>query len=280
MKDGECVDLLQWALPRLRMRWSGFRKIRGRVCTRIARRVKVLQLDNLSDYREYLEKHPEEWRKLDELCRVTVSRFYRDKQVFAFLEQEVLPALATRAQSSGEDVLTAWSAGCACGEEPYTLALLWRLCLESRFPLLNLNILATDVDCALLARAQRACYTFSSVKNLPTVWRESAFRKIAETYCLKSDYKQRTGFQCNDIRHTTPEGSFHLILCRNLAFTYFDTALQTAIAERIVNRLKPGGALIIGIHETLPEGLSGLEAWSQRLGIYRKGRRPAGEWPG
>jgi chemotaxis protein methyltransferase CheR len=252
------------------MRWSGFRKIRSRVCKRIARRVMALQLNDVSDYRGYLENHPDEWQKLDELCRVSISRFYRDQRVFAFLEQSVLPALAEQALTRGERLLRFWSAGCACGEEAYTLAIIWDLSLQSRFPSLGVEILATDVNHDLIARAERACYTYSSVKNLPPVWRDGVFRRVDETYCLKADYQRRVSFECADLRNSVPGETFDLILCRNLVFTYFDSALQKAVGKRLVDALKPGGVLITGVHEVPPADLAGLEAWSQRLAIYRK----------
>lgn len=75
MKDTECVEFLQWALPRLHMRWQGFRKVRGQVCKRIGRRIRELNLGEGADYRTYLESHPAEWSVLDDLCRITISRF-------------------------------------------------------------------------------------------------------------------------------------------------------------------------------------------------------------
>jgi chemotaxis protein methyltransferase CheR len=91
--DQECVEFLQWALPRMQMRWSGFRKVRRQVCRRIQRRMQVLEKD-VQGYREFLEAEPEEWDVLDALCRITISRFYRDRAVFAYLQTTVLPALA------------------------------------------------------------------------------------------------------------------------------------------------------------------------------------------
>src|SRR6185295_20147796 len=122
-----CVELLQWALPRLGKRWQGFRNVRGQVCKRIARRARELGLADLEAYRAHLEAHDDEWPVLDALCRVTISRFYRDRAVFDRLRLEILPAFAERAAARGESVVRAWSAGCASGEEPYTLAMIWSL---------------------------------------------------------------------------------------------------------------------------------------------------------
>ena len=85
MNDADCVEFLQWALPRLRMRWAGFRKVRGQVCKRIGRRLKELGLGDIDAYRSYLDKHSEEWEILDGLCRITISRFHRDRKVFECL---------------------------------------------------------------------------------------------------------------------------------------------------------------------------------------------------
>jgi chemotaxis protein methyltransferase CheR len=102
MTDRECVEFLQWALPRLGLRWPGFRKVRGQVHKRIARRMSELSLTRLSEYRDYLETHSNEWELLDGLSRISISRFYRDRDVFNRLRDEILPDLARTARCRGE----------------------------------------------------------------------------------------------------------------------------------------------------------------------------------
>ena len=82
VKDAECIHFLQWSLPRLGLRWAGFRRVRGQVCKRLRRRLAVLGLRDLWDYRALLETDAAEWRQLDGLCRVSISRFYRDQEVW------------------------------------------------------------------------------------------------------------------------------------------------------------------------------------------------------
>ena len=113
MRDSRCVEFLQWALPRLRMRWPGFRRVRRQVCKRIDGRLRELGLDNTAAYQEYLENNPAEWHVLDDFCRISISRFYRDRSVFDCLRDDVLPNLAARAAALGERQLRCWSAGCA-----------------------------------------------------------------------------------------------------------------------------------------------------------------------
>ena len=91
----------------------------------LTKRIQELGLADLEAYRHYLQTHTREWATLDTLCRITISRFYRDSMVFRLLAMELLPQLAARLIREGRTVLRVWSAGCASGEEPYTFRLLW-----------------------------------------------------------------------------------------------------------------------------------------------------------
>lgn len=277
MKNTDCIAFLQWALPRLHLRWAGFRKVRRQVCRRIGRRVRALGLGDVTAYRRHFEAHPAEWQVLDGLCRVTISRFFRDRQVCARLETEVLPTLAARSAIHGHGTLRVWSAGCASGEEPYSLALLWHLTLKARFPAVTARILATDVDAVVLERARRACYAAASLRELPAGWRDLAFVQVDGEYCLRLDYRTDVVFACHDVRTPAPDGPFDLILCRNLAFTYFDSAQQQAVLRHLWEALVPGGALVIGAHETLPTHTLNLTPWVANSGAYVKGKPPGTE---
>ncbi|MFL5348975.1 MAG: CheR family methyltransferase [Hyalangium sp.] len=274
MMDRECVELLQWAAARLRLRWEGFRRVRGQVCKRIGRRVKALGLEGAAAYRARLEADEAEWAVLDSLCRVTISRFYRDRHVFDVLREGLLPALLRDARARGETVFRVWSAGCASGEEPYTVAVLFRLGLAPAFPGMGLELLATDADEALLNRARRGCYPPGTLRELPPEWASRAFTLTAEgEQCLAPELREDLTFRCQDLRAELPPGPFHLVLCRNVAFTYFARPLQHEVLTRLKERLVPGGLLVIGAHESLPEGPTGLEQPAGALPIFRA---PAG----
>lgn len=274
MNDAHCVAFLTWALPRLHMRWEGFRRVHGQVCKRIARRVRTLALPDVAAYRDYLEAHPAEWQNLDNLCYVTVSRFYREKAVFAFLADAVLPALADQARERGDHTLRAWSAGCARGEEPYTLVLTWAFSAPLHRCGVHLETIATDANAELLRQARAARYAWSSVRNLPGTWRERAFTREDEQYCLKAEYRNEVRFEHQDIRQTVPNGPFDIILCRNLVFTYYDLPLQRRLLARLGALMRPGAALVLGIRERLPdidrEAAEQLVPWSSRLCVFRK----------
>ena len=270
MANPECVEFLQWALPLMGFRWDGFRRVRRQVCRRVGRRVQALHLPGFRAYRTYLDAHPEEWRVLDSLCHVSISRFVRDRAVFDRLAAEVLPALAADAVSRNVDVICCWSAGCASGEEPYTLSILWSLDVASRFPSLDLTILATDVDRHLVERAQRGCYDKSSLREVPSSWMTRAFDCEGSAYVVRPEFRHRVGFRCEDMRTTVPHGPFDLILCRNAAFTYFDVNAQREVLQGLLSALRPGGGFVIGRKERLPPHTSELSEWTSDLGIFRK----------
>lgn len=216
--------LLDEARVRIGLRPEGFANFAGLLDKRIKKRARALGLDGIDAYRTWLAAHDGEWRELDAICRVTISRLYRDAPVMERLAREVLP----RARR-------VWSAGCASGEEPYTVALLAP----------HVTIVASDVDGELIERAKRAEFGESSLRELPPDLRT---RLASERDALRA----RITFLVQDLRTEAPEGPFELVLCRNVAFTYFDVPLQREVLARIRSRLAPGGELVIGKGEKLP----------------------------
>ena len=270
MRDEQCVSFLQWALPQLHMRWPGFRKVRRQVCKRVDRRIRELGLADVEDYRSWLEKHSDEWAQLDTMCRITISRFCRDRAVFDILANQVLPSLADAVRQRDEDVLRIWSAGCGSGEEPYSLALTWRCEMQSHFPGMSADIVATDVNPHMLRRARAGRYAFGSLRELPAQWRDRAFTRDGDSWCLKPEYRHSVRFLEQDIRKEKPEGHFDLVLCRNLVFTYFDEDRQGEILRRIVEVMHDGAALVLGAHERLPGSTFELSAWIEKRPIWRR----------
>jgi len=272
MAYADCVAFLKDALPRLGLSSRGFRRVDAQVCKRIRRRFLALGLADFMAYRKYIESAPAEWDVVQSLCHITISRFWRDRAVFDRLAAEIVPRLSDAAASRGDKILRAWSAGCASGEEPYSLRLLWEFCVASKYPDRAISIVATDADAISLQRARTACYRASSLRELPEGWIRAAFDRQGLVYCLRESLRTDVAFHEEDIRIQAPEGPFDLILCRNLAFTYFDRAGREAALERMVAELRLGGALVIGRGESLPPHGSLVEDWDPDRGIYRKPR--------
>jgi len=250
MRQDECAAFLQWALPQLRLRWAGFRKVRRQVCKRLRRRILELRLETLEQYRSQLEIDPHEWAVLDDLCYITISRLYRDKRVFDSLGGVILPELARTASLQSRPVWC-WCAGCASGEEVYTLKILWDLEVQPKVAPANFEVIGTDTDAMVLRRAERACFSFGSLKEAPAHWLDVAFERCGQDYCVRPIHRNGISFKCQDIRAELPTGHFDLVLCRNIVFTYFEIELQRAMLDRIGAVLREGGYLVIGAHEQL-----------------------------
>jgi chemotaxis protein methyltransferase CheR len=242
--DAACVAFLQWALPRLGLRWAGYRKVRRQVCRRLRARVAELGLADLDAYRAHLDADPAEWEVLRALTPVTISRFARDRAVFDALEREVVPGLERAARAEGREGLRAWSAGCASGEEAYTLALLWPA----------MDVLATDVHAPVLERARRARYPTSSLRELTAAERDRGFVADGAEHAVRPEVAARVTVVRHDLREPPPAAApFDLVLCRNAAFTYLDADARRAVLDRLADALVPRGALVVGRHETLPD---------------------------
>ena len=270
MTDDECVAFLQWALPHLGRRWVGYRKVRRRVCKKIGRRAAELGLANLAEYRSHLERHPDEWPVLDALTDVTISRFYRDRAVFDLLRDSVLPGLVERSRDAGAGVVRAWSAGCANGEEPYTLAILWDQVVAAGADGPRLEILATDIKQTVLARAERARYPLSSTRDLPDSWRDAAFHRDGNELVLDERFRRAVTFVRHDIRDDPPAGPFDLVLCRYQAFTYFDDDGQRATLREFAQVTRPGAVLVLGGRERPPAEDATFEPVDVKRGVYRR----------
>lgn len=283
MTDQDCVEFLQDCLPRLGLHWLGYRKVRRIVCKRVRRRMRALSLTDYAGYRQYLDAASDEWDRLAEMCRIPVSRFYRDKAVFDALQQQFLPALAKTVLDRRGARLSAWSAGCASGEEPYTIAIMWMLELTMRFPGVSLRLQATDAEPRMIARAKRGCYGKSSLRDVPLDWIPEAFTRDGDMFCLRPAFRDAVRFAVGDMLDDPPDGPFDLVLCRNLAFTYFSAERQKVAFGILYERLRPGGVLVIGSHETLPESsgklrrISGLPIFEKSVipCIENEGRAPS-----
>jgi len=268
MTDPELVTFLKWCLPKMELRWAGFRKIRRTVRKRLNRRIRELGLDDLAAYREKLQNDPAEWAVLDEICCIPISRFYRDKHVYNIMSKKILPDCAAEARK-GAGLIRILSAGCASGEEPYSLSLIWHACVAENYPRCRLDILAVDIDDHMLNRALVGCYPPGAFKDLPDDLVSEGFCNADGHYCLRPRFRDSVRFERIDLRVSVPSGPFDMILCRNTAFTYFSLEKQKELIIGFDAVLRLGGYLILGSHETLPDA-AGFHQLGPRLAIFQK----------
>jgi chemotaxis protein methyltransferase CheR len=191
-------------------------------------------------YLRFLHRNPSERDNLRLLFNVTISRFFRNRRVFEALASQVLSPLAAKGNP-----VCAWSAGCASGEEAFTLRILWEE-LPGRKP--DLSILATDIDEECLKRAGEGLYPESSIREVSGDIADRYLRGEGGRYRLREAVVRSVTFRRHDLLCESPPGDFDLVLCRNAAFTYFAVPRRIAIAAAV----PPGGCLVLGRTEKLP----------------------------
>lgn len=213
--------------------------------------VKRLRASGAGDIDSYLDRLAGDEAELDRLLAtlsVNVSRFFRDPQVFHALERRFLPELCAQARAAGRGGLRLWSAGCAGGEEPYSLALLTEALAP---PGLQVSILATDVSAPILARAREGRYPPSHLEELPELLRASYFQEEHREYRLTPRIRALVDFRRHDLITTGSYPPADLILCRNVLM-YFGREEQDLILARFAAALPVGGLLVLGLTEILP----------------------------
>ena len=255
-------DFLKAACPPLDLEWRKYRRRTSR--HRVEARLRELGLDGFAGYLERLRSDPSEAAGLADRMRVTVSRFFREQQLWEGLFQTVLPALLQERPPT--EPLRLWSVGCCGGEEPYTLALLWR----ERFAPRPVEILATDIDAASLERAKAAVYAVSSLREVPTVLRQHYFRRQDHCWCLDADIAGQVRFAVHNLMTDSLPASLDLVCCRYLAFTYYHGERRLLAAHRLWQALRPGGALMIGRKEDLGPAGALFTFWPEAPGVFRK----------
>ncbi|MFB3887268.1 MAG: protein-glutamate O-methyltransferase CheR [Thermodesulfobacteriota bacterium] len=240
-------QFLREVAPSLGLQWRPFRR-RG-----VERRAKkrLIQI-GLSHFEEYLLKvkiDPEEQNHLLKILKVTISRFFRDQETFGAIGDPILPSLL---EEKNEKDLKAWSIGCASGEEPYSLSILWKERFEKMRPRIHLSILATDIDEDLLERAKKGRYKKSSLREVPADILRRYFSGDNGFYVLDQAIRGDVTFRRHDIIREEPFPGMDIVFCRNLAFTYFSKESQTTVLKKISGSLRDKGYLVIGKTESLP----------------------------
>jgi len=212
-------------------------------------RMRVVGTTRFIDYLNHLKKNEKEIEKLRELLTVNVTKFKRDEKVWNVIENQVIPQILEKKEGSIFKKIEAWSAGCSTGEEPYSLAISYLNNLTSDD--VSFQIKATDLDGEALDYAKNAEYPSKSVKNLSKAEKKNYFRrKNDEEWVLTDEVKDLVDFKKNDVFKTSFTKKFDLILCRNLMI-YFNNESKSELMERLVESLKDGGFLIIGMSENL-----------------------------
>jgi two-component system CheB/CheR fusion protein len=239
------------------------------VSRRILRRVELLGSVDLAGYVERLRFDTEELSSLYRDLLIGVTRFFRDPDAFEFLEHHVIPEILDRVPESEE--IRVWIAGCATGEEAYSLAMLLFEQLTTRGRQLNVKILATDVHTASLAYASSGSYGEEQLEHVSEKRRERFFRKKSNGFQISQDLRQLIVFAPHNITKDAPFTKMHLITCRNLLI-YLEPPAQNSVLSLFHFGLVTSGFLFLGSSETAGALASEFDTVNEHWKIYRKRR--------
>jgi len=219
---------------------------------RIGQRLATTACEGFSDYLFCLQKNDDELDHLLDIITINVSRFFRDTLTFELIADRILPEIMREKTQARDPSLRVWSAGCARGEEPFSLAILIHELLRKEEVAMNLHIFATDIDGGALADAGKALYPLKSVENIKHRLLTKYFTTEGSSFRLMPEIRNRVTFSAYDMldkKHTVPPesvfGNFDLVLCRNLLI-YFNIEYQETIFARLYHSLAKNGILILG----------------------------------
>ena len=243
-KEATLKDLLQELAEQRNFDFRGYKKTT--LERRFRRRMFQLSLSGYADYGDYIRKHPDEINELLTTLVINVTEFFRDPPAWEILRREILPPLLKRIKP--DHSFRAWSAGCASGEEPYSIAMLLAEHFGPRIQDYDVKIYATDIDDDALKTARRGEYSLDAVRRVRPEWREKYFHGKG-LLRVNREIRRLIIFGRSNLAHDAPISHVNLLVCRNVLI-YFDSDLQKQILSRLHYALEPRGVLFLGKSES------------------------------
>jgi two-component system, chemotaxis family, CheB/CheR fusion protein len=250
MSEGKTTPELERLLEHLKLS-RGFDFMaykRSTLARRIDKRMAAINVHNYADYLDYLEVHPDEFGSLFNAILINVTSFFRDPDTFEYLRSEVVPALLQK--KGPHESIRVWSAGCASGEECYSIAMVLAESLGPDQFRDRIKIYATDVDEEELAIARLGSYGERQMEDVSEDLRARYFDGNGTRWVFKKDYRRNVIFGRHDLLDDAPISRVDLLVCRN-TLMYFNHEAQSRIVNRFHFALRDGGVLVLGRAEML-----------------------------
>jgi two-component system, chemotaxis family, CheB/CheR fusion protein len=265
--DPALEDLLTFIRDSRGFDFTGYK--RTSLARRIRKRMHEAGSSDFTEYRDRLETNADEFGYLFNTILINVTGFFRDAEPWTYLQHEVIPELLTEAKGGRE--IRVWSAGCASGEEAYSLAMAFAEALGADECAKRVKIYGTDVDEEALRDARVGIYSAKALESLPTELRKRYFEQNGGQYAFRADLRRRVIFGRHDITRDAPISRLDLLVCRN-TLMYFNVETQSQVIDRFHFALREGGYLFLGKAEMLLSDGERFEVVSMRQRIFR--RRP------
>lgn len=217
---------------------------------RFAVRLRARGVTSYRDYAKILDKDPSEYNSLFDALTINITQFFRDPSVYEAFDKQVLPALISTKRRVNRKIIRIWSAGCASGEEPYSIAILLNKVLKERIKNFVVSVWATDIDKDSLAIAKAGIYTHKSLTEVDRNYSSKYFVYTKGKYIVKEDIKRIVRFNRHNFITEQPYTNFDVIFCRNVTI-YLTREMQKKLLETFHKCLNKNGYLIIGRSESL-----------------------------
>ncbi|TDE18133.1 chemotaxis protein CheB [Dyadobacter psychrotolerans] len=257
----EIIELINQQLP---LDFSDYKQ--STILRRIKRRAASNNFGELESYIEFVKANPLELEALAKDFLISVTGFFRDTEAFNFVETKVLPAIVTALEPQHE--LRMWVAGCATGEEAYSLAMLISEQLGDKINNCVVKIFATDIDSAALAHGGKGIYHSGIMGNVSKDRLERFFLLEGDKYRVKPELRKMVIFAQHDLVKNPPYCNMHFVSCRNLLI-YMTPALQKKIYMMLLFGLRQHGYLFLGSSENPMPIMQSLEVVSKKLKVYK-----------
>jgi two-component system CheB/CheR fusion protein len=263
--DERFEALLEYIRDHRGFDFTGYK--RASLRRRIGKRMDEARIESYQEYIDQLEASPDEFNELFTTILINVSAFFRDKAVWDYLAAEIIPPLL--ASKADDEPIRVWSAGCATGEEPYTIAMLLAEALGEQQYRDRVKIFATDVDVAAVDRARQGVYTPKEMEPVPEPLRGRYFEVVNDHYSFAKDLRRSVIFGVNDLISDAPISRLDLLTCRN-TLIYFNSETQAGVMRRLHLALAGDGVLVLGKSELLLTFTDGFGPIDLPLRIFRK----------
>lgn len=233
---------------------------------RIERRLSIRNLPDLPSYAAYLQNNPEEVTALLKDLLISVTNFFRDKKAFEVIELEVIPAIIQKKKP--EEHVRMWVAGCATGEEAYSLAM---LCAEQTLSVIDapkVQIFATDIDDAAIAFAREGFYTLNDAADVSPERLRRFFNKEGDGYRIRREIREMILFANHNFIKDPPFSHLDLVSCRNVLI-YLNQTAQERVMETFHFALNPGGYLFLGLSESVDTASDLYTSFNREFHIFQ-----------
>lgn len=254
LETNPCFEaLLQYIKQTHNFDYTGYK--RPSLLRRVQYRMEMIPIEGYSNYTNYLEKNPEEFRHLFNTIEINLTTFFRNASDWDYIAANVIPQII--ASKTSDEPIRAWSAGCASGEETYSIAILLAEALGIEQFCSRVHIFGTDLDKDAISQARQGSYRSNQVTGIPNYLLEKYFEQVNDCYVFRKDLRRYISFSPHNLIEDAPMSKIDLLACRN-TLIYLSLETQIRVMVRFHFGLKDNGFLFLGHTEIVPPEITSL----------------------